>query len=140
MSDSQTRVSFKKLRNLSNEDNKLQRHVSDFQAHGQQANLTHSKDFSQTQISVQNNQLKNGCFTINLGKDEESNGKGFLHHKISSASSKASTNDNSNCNSDVEIIEDDYAKSISSLPGLMHSKSELVSHQTTSDSMVQQPF
>jgi len=65
---------------------------------------------------------------------------GFFHQKISSASSKASTNDNSNCNSDVEIIEDDYAKSIQALPGLMHSKSELVNHQTTSDSMVHRPF
>jgi len=42
--------SFKKLRNLSNEENKMQRHVSDLQ----QVQQSHFNDFSQNQISDQN--------------------------------------------------------------------------------------
>lgn len=52
-------------------------------------------------------------------------------HKISSACSIASTNENSN--SDVEIIEDDYAKNGMPVPGLYHAKSQMTYNQKTSD-------
>lgn len=91
-------------------------------------------DFSQNQITGQN--MKSGSLTINLGKGEDFLQESHLHN-ISSASSKASTNDNSN--SDVEIIEDDYAKGLQPIQPLMHYKSTYVSNQTTSD-MQQQPY
>ena len=70
---------------------------------------------------------------LNLNKGEEMNRDNLF---ISSASSKASTadNSNSNCNSDVEIIEDDYAKTLQPFPALSHAKSTIVhNNQTTID-------
>lgn len=76
--------------------------------------------------------------TINLGKGQTP-APSFFNQNISSVSSLASTHDSSNSNSDVEIIEDDYAKTLQNIPNLHHSKSTIVGHQTTSDSC-QQPF
>lgn len=72
---------------------------------------------------------------INLDKTVGFNAQGsFTHQHISSNSSKASTNDNSNCNSDVEIIDDDYSQTLQPMTaGLKHFKSTLVNHQTTLD-------
>lgn len=97
---------FKKMRTFSNEYNKIQRHVSDLQAFGQQQQSLW-QSFSKNQITGQN--MKSGLLNINLGKGDDFLQENNLHN-ISSASSKASTNDNSN--SDVEIIEDDYAKGL----------------------------
>jgi len=119
-SECQPNSPFKKMRNLSNENGKMQRHVSDFQQ-------SHFIDLSQNQISVQS-QSK-------LGKLMEESNENY--HNQNSYSASASTNDNSN--SDVEIIEDDYAKWINNIPSLHHSKSTFVPHQTTSD-YNQQPF
>ena len=69
---------------------------------------------------------------ISLTKGEDSMQDNLL---MSSSSSKASTNDNSNsnCSSDVEIIEDDYAKSLQSIAPLSHAKSTIITNQTTID-------
>lgn len=111
------------MRNLSNEVNKIQRHVSDLQINGQQ---------NQNQMFIPNQSKNGSLFNILKGDDSP------LNHKISSASSKASTADGSNCNSDVEIIDDDYAKGLQAIPGLQYSKSTI--YQTTSDSHNQMPF
>lgn len=114
--------SFKKMRNLSNENGKLQRHVSDFEANCLQSQQSHFINFSQNQISGQK-------------VTDDSN---EAYYNQNSYSATASTNDNSN--SDVEIIEDDYAKSLQNIPtGLIHSRSTIVPHQTSSD-YNQQPF
>lgn len=119
MSEYQAPVTFKKMRNLSNENGKLQRHVSDFQVNGQQS---HFIDFSQNQISDQK-------------LNDESN---EAYYNQNNFSASASTNDNSN--SDVEIIEDDYAKILNNVPtSLIHSRSTMVPHQSSSD-YNQQPF
>ena len=79
----------------------MQRYVSDLQ----DVQQTRFNDFSQNQISVQN-QSNHGCL-INLDKEQNVEGGSKLIQNISSVSSVASTNENSS--SDVEIIEDDYA-------------------------------
>lgn len=79
----------------------MQRYVSDLQ----DVQQTRFNDFSQNQISVQN-QSNHGCL-INLDKEQNFDGSNKLNQNISSISSVASTNEYSS--SDVEIIEDDYA-------------------------------
>ena len=104
----------------------MQRYVSDLHDVPQ----THFNDFSQNQISVQQNQSnQHGCL-VNLDQEQNFEGK-KLNQKISSVSSVASTNENSS--SDVEIIEDDYMKNGMSIPGLYHAKSEMIDHQHTTD-------
>lgn len=122
MSECQTPAPFKKMRNLSNENGKLQRHVSDFQVNGLQSQQSYFIDISQNQISDQK-------------VHDESN---EAYHNQNSYSATASTNDNSN--SDVEILEDDYAKNLGNIPvSLLHSRSTIVQPQSASD-YNQQPF
>lgn len=138
-SDSQPFVSSKKLRNLSNENNKMQNNASGFKGLRGQVQQSQNNDFSQNQISDQS--TKNGNFLINLPKDYLDNVQGDVDPFELSGKSLASTvassvqdNSNSNCNSDVEIIEDDYAKTLQPMtPSLIHSKSTTVNpNQTTS--------
>jgi len=102
----------KKTRNLSNENIKMQRfssdHPSKYQKNGQQQNW---QDFGQNQISVHSQSKGNSLLNMPKGN----NGDTLADwQQASTLSSKASTNDNSN--SDVEIIDDDYAKSLQSVP------------------------
>lgn len=102
MSDEMSPGPFKKVRNLSNENNKMQRYVSDFQVNGQQMQQSYFGNISQNQNTVQPHVHTTHCQHnhINLGK-----GNDIFDNNVSSAT--VSTNENSN--SDVEIIEDDYA-------------------------------
>lgn len=127
MSESQSRVSFKKQRTLSNEDFKLANQQSEFATCAPGAQQQNLMDYNKNQISVQNNSL-----TVNLGKGNYF-AQDIYNANKSCASSKVSTVDSSNGNSDVEIIEDDYAKTLQNIPGFYHSKSTVVGHQTTSD-------
>lgn len=112
MSESQNTVSSKKIRNLSNSDTKMQRFASDhFSMYHNNGQQSYSKQFGQNQISVHSQSKGNSLLNMPKGN----NGDTLADwQQASTLSSKASTNDNSN--SDVEIIDDDYAKSLQSVP------------------------
>ena len=90
----------------------MQRFASDnFAMGGHNGQQSHVKQFGQNQISVQN-QSK-----AQFENQKSGDSNTFADwQQASTLSSKASTNDN--CNSDVEIIEDDYAKALQPVPAL----------------------
>jgi len=118
----------KKIRNLSNSDTKMQRFASDhFTMYGNNGKQAHGKQFGQNQISVQN---QSKAPFNQFQKTNDSNNFADWQ-QASTLSSKCSTNDASN--SDVEIIDDDYAKTLQPVPALFQQSKS--TYQTTSDAI-----